>query len=240
MKKRTAAIFLALALMLGAGIGAVAAANNEVISATLNRSTKVIYNGVEQSFTDASGNPVYPIAYNGSVYLPVRATANMVGIQNSDIKYDGTTDTVTLGKTEKQPTALTTLKNSGGTKYSWIISDKAELSIVGSDATQTYTTGIQWDIWNNAASVGEDRVVNFEVSGYSEVTFAAWSNVDSKVFLYDQDFKVISSFDLTKGSIVSKTISIPAGTTQLAFGADGANYGSKYDGTLKILDPIMK
>lgn len=238
MKKRTAAIFLALALVLGAGIGAVAATGSETISALLSYETKVIYNGVEQSFADAKGNAVYPILYNGTTYLPVRAVSNMMG--ESRIAYDGATKTVTLGATEKQPTALTTLKNSGGTKYSWVINDKAELSIVGSDATQAYQTGIQWDIWNNAASVGEDRVVNFEVNGYSEVTFTAWSDVASKVFLYDQDFKVISSFDLTKGSIVSKTIAIPAGTTQIAFGADGAGYGKDYDGTLKILDPTVK
>lgn len=237
MKKRTAAIFLALALVLGAGVGAVAAANSEVISATLNRATKVIYNGVEQSFTDASGNPVYPIAYNGSVYLPVRAAANMVGIQNSDIKYDGATNTVTLGKTEKPPAALTTLKNSGANKYSWVINDKAELSIEGSDATQTYQTGIQWDIWNGSASTAKERVLNFEVSGYSEVIFTAWSDVEATVKLYDQNYNVITSFTVKANALTAKTISIPAGTTALAFGADGP-LGK--NGTLKILDPTVK
>lgn len=238
MKRKFTVLTLVLAMALSAGIGAVAATGSQNISAILSYETKVVYNGVEQTFKDAQGNVVYPVIYNGSTYLPLRAVANMMGEQN--VGYDAATKTVTLGKTEKQPTNLVSLKNSGGNEFSWIINDKSELSVVGSDATQTFSTGIEWDIWNSASSTGKGWVLYFDCGGYSEITFSAWSEVDCKVSMFDQNYNVISSFDLTKNSIVSKTITIPAGTTKIAFGGDGAGYGDDFDGALKILDPIVK
>lgn len=234
MKKKFTLLTVALALALGAGIGAVAASNNETISALLNRDISVVYNGVKQSFADANGKTVYPISYNGSTYLPVRAVS---GLLDLPIAYDAPTDTITMGTAERQPTNVVSLKNSGANKFSWIINDKSELSIVGSDATQTYTNGIHWDIWNSGLSTQDDRVLYFDASGYSEVSFTAWSDIEAIVKLYDQNYNVITSFTLSANALTAKTITLPAGTTKLAFGADGPA-GSK--GTLKILDAVVK
>ncbi len=235
MRKKTFVLFLALALVLGAGIGAVAVTGSTKISALLSYETKVVYNGVEQSFADAKGNPVYPITYNGTTYLPLRAVANMMG--ENRIAYDGTTKTVTLGAVERQPVKLTTRGNSGGTKYSWVIKDAAELNITGGDATQTFESGIQWSIWNGSYSVGKERLVYCDVAGMSSVTFTAWADIDSEIRVYDQDYKVVTSFKLAKGSMVSKTVDI-TGLSKIAFGADSQSITD--EGTMKILDPTVK
>lgn len=234
MKKKTLALLLALTLCLGAGLGAFAASNSETISALLNRDIKITYNGTAQSFKDANGTVVYPISYNGTTYLPVRAVAGLV---NLPVDFDATNNTVVLGSSQKQPAALTSLSHSEATKYNWIITDKAELTIAGSDANQPYTSGIQFSIWNGSASVAKERLVYCDVSGYQELSFTAWSDIDSTVKVYDQNYAVLTSFDLKAGALVSKTLSLPAGTTKVAFGADGKPGTT---GNMKILNPSVK
>jgi len=63
------------------------------IQVTLSPDVTVTLNGVKQDFMDANGNAVYPILYEGTTYLPVRAVAGLTGY---DVKWDGETKTVYL------------------------------------------------------------------------------------------------------------------------------------------------
>ncbi len=67
-----------------------------VVTATLNRDMTVTLDGAAQTFQDTNGQTVYPIVYNGTTYLPVRAISGLVGLS---IEWDGATNTVKL--TEK-------------------------------------------------------------------------------------------------------------------------------------------
>lgn len=40
---------------------------------------KVYWDGIEKTLTDANGNKVEPMIYNGTTYVPVRAMANLLG-----------------------------------------------------------------------------------------------------------------------------------------------------------------
>lgn len=53
----------------------------------------IVYDGEELNPTDANGNPVQPLIYNGTTYLPVRAVANAFG---KDVAWDQASYTVTL------------------------------------------------------------------------------------------------------------------------------------------------
>ena len=94
-KKALMTLAITLALVCGMAIGASAADTLKEISAYLNYGITIKYNGEAQDLTDAAGNRVYPITYNGTTYLPVRAVSNLLGI---GVDWDGATQTVLLGE----------------------------------------------------------------------------------------------------------------------------------------------
>ncbi len=53
----------------------------------------IVIDGMTQNFRTASGKAVYPLLYNGSTYLPLRAIGE---IMDKDVKWNNSTKTVTL------------------------------------------------------------------------------------------------------------------------------------------------
>lgn len=104
MKKKilkTVSVSLIACLLLG--IGAVAAVNSEEITALLSYDIKVEYNGKVQTFKDANNETVYPITYNGTTYLPVRAVGNLFKVP---VDWNGDTQTVVLGQDKNKAPVL--------------------------------------------------------------------------------------------------------------------------------------
>jgi len=65
----------------------------ESVEVLRNEDIKIFYNDDIQTFYDVNGKRVYPLSYNGTTYLPVRAVANLFDIV---IDWDGETNTVIL------------------------------------------------------------------------------------------------------------------------------------------------
>lgn len=63
------------------------------IAAVLNYDITIKYDGEVQEMTDAAGNLVYPISYQDATYLPVRAIANMLGLE---VRWDAADNTIWL------------------------------------------------------------------------------------------------------------------------------------------------
>lgn len=63
------------------------------IQASLRDDFTVVVNGYKRTFRDVTGRTVYPLLYQGSNYLPVRAIGELMG---KDVGWDGATNTVTL------------------------------------------------------------------------------------------------------------------------------------------------
>ena len=63
------------------------------VAAEIRDDFTVIVDGTKRTFADASGKTVYPLLYNGSTYLPVRAIGELMG---KSVAWDGATSTVTL------------------------------------------------------------------------------------------------------------------------------------------------
>ena len=72
-------------------------ANNETIEAILNKSISITYNNEIKEFSDVNGTIVYPISYEGTTYLPVRAISALFEIP---VEWDGLNNKVILDKGE--------------------------------------------------------------------------------------------------------------------------------------------
>lgn len=83
--------FLSASLLV-TGIGY--AANTTTLYDVLAEGVKIVVDGQKINPTDANGNTVEPIIYNGTTYLPVRAVANAIG---KAVYWDGPNYTVYLG-----------------------------------------------------------------------------------------------------------------------------------------------
>ena len=67
---------------------------NQTIAIEYN-DIKVTLDGKPVELKDATGKTVEPFTYNGTTYLPVRAVADLLGV---DVKWDGDTNTIYLGE----------------------------------------------------------------------------------------------------------------------------------------------
>lgn len=70
-------------------------ANTTTLYDVIANGIKIVIDGRELNPTDANGNKVEPIIYNGTTYLPVRAIANAFG---KAVYWDGPNYTVYLGQ----------------------------------------------------------------------------------------------------------------------------------------------
>lgn len=105
MKKSLKIFGLMLLIVAVFSVGVFAGNNMQAITAYLNYGITVEYNDVDQVMTDANGTRVYPVTYNGTTYLPVRAVANMLGVK---VDWDGPTNHVLLGNSYVDYTAPVT------------------------------------------------------------------------------------------------------------------------------------
>ena len=94
MKKRLQGLIAGV--LIGATItgGVVFAANTTTLYDVIANGIKIVIDGQKLNPTDANGNKVEPIIYNGTTYLPVRAVANALG---KAVYWDGPNYTVYLG-----------------------------------------------------------------------------------------------------------------------------------------------
>lgn len=97
--KSFAAGMLTMAMILALGIPALAAGNLQTLKDVAVGGIRIVIDGQELHPTDVNGNPVDPMAYNGTTYLPIRAVANALG---KAVSWDGPTRTVYLGDMDGQ------------------------------------------------------------------------------------------------------------------------------------------
>lgn len=226
MKTRKTFITLAIALALVCGmvIGANAADTLKEISAYLNYGITIKYNGEVQNPTDAGGNRVYPISYNGTTYLPVRAVSNMLGI---GVDWDGATQTVLLGKTGATVNLMETYKPyTSYQSVSRVISDWHDGPIFYQKSTTPENIGGEtasswlnlYNPKNNWAEDSNTLLCSFNIGGkYKTLTFKAYTNEDATLTVKGDTDSLLGEFKLTAGQ-TPQTFTIDLlNTKQLTF-----------------------
>lgn len=74
------------------------AGTDQNIMVDLNQDIKIYHNNEIQTFKDVNGKVVYPLSYQGTTYLPVRAISNLY---NAKIEWIGETSTVAITKKDE-------------------------------------------------------------------------------------------------------------------------------------------
>lgn len=68
-------------------------AARRTVTAQMRQDFTIVVDGATRTFTDANGARVYPLLYDGSTYLPLRAVGELMG---ATVGWDNATSTVTL------------------------------------------------------------------------------------------------------------------------------------------------
>lgn len=234
IKKSVLTLALVLVLVFSFAAGAAAAGTLETISAYLNYGITIKYNGEEQMLKDANGSRVYPITYNGTTYLPVRAVSNMLGI---NVDWDGATQTVILGEKPDGTDLIDTLKayyKESDCKQIQT-ADKKDKEISGIKCTH-------WiEMYTGLGNEGGTQEVSFNIGGeYDTVTFKYYSNHDCTLRLLGDNDYVLWEKEVKGGQVAQAAIDVRLlNTSELTFQKEKINdywsYGYTYvfDATLK-------
>jgi len=80
-----------------------------------------------KSFYDANGEPVFPVIYQGSTYLPVRAISGLMG---ENIEWDAQSKTVFIGKTLGNPAKRAIIESSSVRDGNVLVENRPFVAIV--------------------------------------------------------------------------------------------------------------
>lgn len=103
----------------------------------------ILVDGVRQNFTDAAGNPVYPLLTNGTNYLPVRAIGELMG---KDVGWNAASRTITLGAASASGapnvTDADTFQSGGTAVTPPAASNSGESSLIGEANAKTFALAL--------------------------------------------------------------------------------------------------
>ncbi|MBR5265806.1 MAG: hypothetical protein IKV63_04245 [Clostridia bacterium] len=174
--KRFLSLMLAVVMMLSLSVSAFAN-EKENIKPLLNRDLKIIYDGEFRTFTDVNGNIVYPLSYNDTTYLPVRAISNLI---NLPISWDSTTYSVVLGGDAKIEPAADPIgeAKTGKETVSAILNKSLNVTYYGEVQTFTDVNGtVVYPISYNDTTYLPVRAISNLVDLYIEFDAATYSVV---------------------------------------------------------------
>jgi hypothetical protein len=138
-KKSIIIVGLVSMFLLGNLTSASGSAILEKITAYLDHGIKINLEGKDFIPQDTKGNPVAPINYNGSTYLPLRALSQVVGL---DVNWDGDTKTVYLSHLVSQD------------------QQSADGVIQSEDHSIQYTLPKGWTNWTNGKTINPQTLLS--------------------------------------------------------------------------------
>ncbi len=215
-KKLIPALALALIMVSSFTLGASASNGLQEITAYLNSNITVKMDGEAQTFLNAQGTRVYPITYQGTTYLPVRAVAGLVGL---DVNWDQATQTVELGQT-KGVDLIDTYKAynfafGGGNKNAKCGQRQS------SEGLTEDISGVSCSHWlwftTNTTGAGTSAT-SFNLGGkHDTLTFSYYSKEDATLTVLGDNGSVLGEY-MIPGGAVAQTVTIPLlHTSELTF-----------------------
>lgn len=248
------AAFVAGALVTTAvlAVGVIASGGLETITAYLNKNVKISFKNEIQTFTDADGNVVYPITYEGTTYLPVRAVAGLVDLS---VGWNADTNTVELGfdsvndetkeeisrGDETQDESVTPgivyiakYKDAEPTRNASIIKDKSLLTV----GEHQFNSGVEYKI-ASAASASESGAMFLPTYNHNTLEFTVYATKDSKIYVLGHDYEKIAVFEVEANQFVTNRVNI-SGIESVAFLADTKeSVSANVPNCIYFFDPLV-
>lgn len=241
--KRFTTAALALALACGLIVGASATSALQTVSAYLRPDVSIKCDGeVQPAMKDAQGNTVYPLTYNGSTYVPIRAISNILGVQ---VDWDGASKTVLLG----DPAAGVDLIEAYQPYVSY--DKKMYYDAFASDNPvfvqnadkQTMNIGGEtvshWIGLNVVSRNHDTKPCSFNLGGkYQTLGFKVYAERDMTLYVKGENGTVLGQYSL-KGGQVPQTITVDLkNTVQLTFNVEKVS-GVDYTGAGRMYTHIF-
>ena len=206
LKKPVIALIIAVSLMVGSVIGAAASGKVQTITALLSPDITVKMDGEVRSFQDANGKTVYPIAYNGTTYLPIRAMANLLGLS---VDWDQATRTASLNEPNGVD-LIETLKAYQTSTYCGQYVNKSTTQISGYDVSHYLKL--------SSERVYRKGDISFNLMGkYNTLTFKVYSNNEGTFRVLGDNETVLFEKEMTGGAVAQDVTVNLNHTTQLTF-----------------------
>lgn len=208
MKNKTLTKVVASAVVLStlATVSAFAGANLKEIKAYLDYDVKIKYNIEEKTMLDKNGARVYPISYNGEIYLPVTQLGEILDIGT---KYDKTNNEVLLGITGEAvdfiDNYLPVYRCCSG-DYHVTSSDGKTIDI----GSQKYDRYIKFYAGKPGTKEVYKTYYSYDIGGkYSTLQFdiKSDSSIDDSISILGDNDKLLYKIDMKQGDAL-KTIKI--------------------------------
>lgn len=235
MKKTNLGIITAVAAV-SLTVGVAASGVVEDITAQLRGDLKIIIDGKTQTFQDVNGQVVYPVMYNGTTYLPLRAIG---GVMGKPVAWDGDTQTVTLGEKDALHSVIAISDKGDGAFGSKII-DTTQLTFPYGELKEdkTYQSAVRLEDVNSAEK--EYTLKLDEAYAMMNVTLHNPQSSGAAVKMEVKDKKtdiVLLSKTLEPGQFIEATNVNLNSTDEICFCATGS-IGS--NDVAYFLDPQVK
>ena len=223
MKKQIATVLICFALAVSFCTGALAAGNMQAISAYLNYGIKVLYNGQVQTMQDANGKTIYPISYNGTTYVPIRAVSNMMGIP---AEWDAPSNSVVLGINPEGTNFVESLKPYSSSDVERCKASDGKPISLGGITFNSYIILGCGDLWSDGI------YAYYNLGGnYTELTFQVYSGSDRTIVFTGDNDTLLKTIQ-TKGDALPVTYSVDVTNVQQL--CIKSNFGGVYLGDVRI------
>lgn len=227
--KKPLALAVCIALMMTLTAFASAAVTIRTVTATLDPTITIKYNGQVKTFTDINGTPVDPMVHEGTVYLPIRGVS---GLLKLPVEWDGDTRTVLLGERDAIVVDETIWHTDAdyfcSTQYS---KDPTELAVDG----QLYDQGLICRRFDSAAKGGKAGTFKLDKKYTSLNLKAVCGEGLSGTLKFYEDDVVYKSVELARSETNNVHIDV-SGVQELTLSWEGNEKGA----TATIVDMTLR
>ncbi len=173
----------------------------------LKPDVNIIVDGQEKIFCDVNNKVVYPIIYNGSTYLPVRAISVLMG---ENIEWDAYSKTVFMGKTLSNPNkVMRPTVTTGGITSEMVRLIKPNQAMISAYSRPNFLIMYDFEILNFNDEMG-NQVYPIVVYGSVYLPIRAISGIMNQPIVWDGINKTITigspNIPVVEKSAATKTI----------------------------------